>query len=166
MSLSTHQTQSKWSKTIYWSGYFLRYDQWRPTRLSSSCWRGGEEGSFFSSVYFQVFSFFLFHWCWLVCLVFVRHVFVCVRVCVCAVAKKCSDFCNLCVVFLIKRFVFRVGISGVWIPVVIWFIITHIRSDRSWSACFWVWGFLHCLGKVQLHLRERERERQKTGYNK
>ncbi len=73
-----------------------------------------EEGSFSLQFIFK-FSPFLFHWCWLVFLVYVWHVFVCVYVCVCVCvdAKKCSDFCNLCVLFLIKRFVFWVGISGI-----------------------------------------------------
>lgn len=63
--------------------------------------------------------------------------------------KNISNFSNL---FFIIRFIFRVRVCCVRIPVMVRFIIANIRCYRCRSAGLWVGWFLHWFCEVQLHL--------------
>lgn len=69
-----------------------------------------------------------------------------------------SDFRDLCVLFLVKRFVLGVRVGRVRIMVMIWLVVANVRSDRGGSARLRVRRLVHRLCEKQLHLRERQRE--------
>lgn len=93
--------------------------------------RGGKK--YLLSVHIQVFSFIQLYNVWFL---FSSH-------------KNISNFSNL---FFIIRFIFRVRVCCVWIPVMVRFIIANIRCYRCRSAGLRVGWILHWFCEVQLHL--------------
>lgn len=94
----------------------------------------GRDKRFFFWVYIQVFSFSLVY----------NFFFSCF--------KKSSHFCDLCVLLFIKRFIFRIRVSGVRVSIMVWLIVANIRGDGCRSACLRIRRLLHGFCKIQLHL--------------
>lgn len=67
------------------------------------------------------------------------------------VLKKSSHFCDLRVVLFIKRFIFRIRVSGVRVSVMVWLIVANVRGDRC-RAALRIRRLFHRFCKVQLHL--------------
>lgn len=104
---------------------------------------GGKGQRFFFWVYIQVFSFSLVYSFFFSCF----FLFVCLFF-----FKKSSHFCDLRVLLFIKRFIFRIRVSGVRVSIMVWLIVANVRGDGCWSACLRVWRLLHGFRKIQLHL--------------
>lgn len=68
------------------------------------------------------------------------------------VLKKSSHFCDLRVVLFIKRFIFRIRVSGVRVSVMVWLIVANVRGDRC-RAALRIRRLFHRFCKVQLHLK-------------
>lgn len=66
-----------------------------------------------------------------------------------------SDFRDLRVLLLVERLVFRVGVSGVGIAVVIRLVVADVRGDRGGGAALRVGRLLRRPREVQLYLQRQ-----------
>lgn len=92
---------------------------------------GRDKGSSFEFI----FKFSPFFWCIILLFLF----------------KKSSHFCDLRVLLFIKRFIFRIRVSGVRVSIMVWLIVANVRGDGCRSACLRI-RLLHGFRKIQLHL--------------
>lgn len=137
------------NKTIYWSGYlsfFPKIGIWHDDILLPS--GEGKGQRFFFWVYIQVFSFSLVY-SFSFSVFFIFPFFF----------KKSSNFCDLRVVLFIKRFIFRIRVSGVRVSIMVWLIVANVRGDGCWSACLRVWRLLHGFREIQLHLKCKKKKK-------